>query len=414
MLQTIKVFARRRAPAVVELYRKYRRWQNDGRIALLPRFEPAPAGTKRRLLIEVSSTSGADHVTGIQRVVARLSKELIGNAIDSEFEPVLICLKLRYDKLHLERATEFQRSLGLETTDETELALRPNDVIFMLDSSWVEFRKYADYIFPSFKRQGGTVITCLYDLIPISHPQFCDQQLTRAFTRWMPLMISHSDAVLCISNATATAFRDYLSARQLSFKGPIESFHLGADFHHDRDLAAACNELIPTVLMVGTIEPRKGHKDALAAFGRLWQAGNKVRLHILGKNGWLVDDLIEKIQRHPRHGTDLILTMSASDADLASAYHEASLILSASLIEGFCLPLVEAASFGKPLLVSRIPSTQEVCGHQAIYFEPNNPDDLAAKLEAWLDDRKTPEPISYLSWKESAGQVTQCIAGALK
>jgi glycosyltransferase involved in cell wall biosynthesis len=56
----------------------------------------------------------------------------------------------------------------------------------------------------------------------------------------------------------------------------------------------------PTLLMVGTLEPRKGQAQALAAFELLWAKGVDANLVIVGKNGWLVDALAERLQAHPQ------------------------------------------------------------------------------------------------------------------
>jgi glycosyltransferase involved in cell wall biosynthesis len=51
---------------------------------------------------------------------------------------------------------------------------------------------------------------------------------------------------------------------------------------------------------------------------------------------------------------------SVDDADLAAMYHMASVVVSASDHEGFCLPLVEAMRFGKPIVAracAAIPET---------------------------------------------------------
>ena len=49
----------------------------------------------------------------------------------------------------------------------------------------------------------------------------------------------------------------------------------------------------PTFLMVGTLEPRKGHVQTLDAFEQLWQSGDDINLVIVGKQGWMVEELFE-------------------------------------------------------------------------------------------------------------------------
>ena len=47
--------------------------------------------------------------------------------------------------------------------------------------------------------------------------------------------------------------------------------------------------------MVGTVEPRKGHRQALAAMELLWTDDVDANLVIIGKKGWMMDDLVERI-----------------------------------------------------------------------------------------------------------------------
>jgi glycosyltransferase involved in cell wall biosynthesis len=69
-------------------------------------------------------------------------------------------------------------------------------------------------------------------------------------------------------------------------------------------------------LMVGTVEPRKGHAQTLASFELLWERGVDVTLVIVGKPGWLVDELIEKLLNHVKVGERLFWLEGISDAYL--------------------------------------------------------------------------------------------------
>jgi len=59
---------------------------------------------------------------------------------------------------------------------------------------------------------------------------------------------------------------------------------------------------IPFSLMVGTLEPRKGHADILAAFSELWRQGAENRLVLVGRMGWQIEDLRDAIRMHPEYG----------------------------------------------------------------------------------------------------------------
>ena len=69
-----------------------------------------------------------------------------------------------------------------------------------------------------------------------------------------------------------------------------------------------------------------------------------------------------------------------SDAELCALYESAMCFVFPSLYEGFGIPLLEAMHCGCPVLASRAASIPEVCGDAALYFDPNNADELAALL----------------------------------
>ena len=83
-------------------------------------------------------------------------------------------------------------------------------------------------------------------------------------------------------------------------------------------------------LMVGTLEPRKGHAQALSAFERLWASGLDVKLVLVGNRGWMVDDLTRRLQTHPERGKRLFWLEGIGDASLEEIYATATCLLAAS------------------------------------------------------------------------------------
>jgi glycosyltransferase involved in cell wall biosynthesis len=140
----------------------------------------------------------------------------------------------------------------------------------------------------------------------------------------------------------------------------------------------------PTFLMVGTMEPRKGHEQALDAFEILWQKGLKVNLVIMGKRGWLTQSLSKRLEAHQEFNRQLYWFEQADDRMLGKAYSSADCLLAASFGEGFGLPLIEAASFGLPIIARDLPVFHEVAGDYATYFEGQDGRDIALAIEAWL------------------------------
>jgi glycosyltransferase involved in cell wall biosynthesis len=175
----------------------------------------------------------------------------------------------------------------------------------------------------------------------------------------------------------------------------------------------------PSVLMVGTLEPRKRYLQALIAFTQLWREGSRLVLVIVGRPGWQdlpveqqrdIPELINALRAHPERGRRLIWLDGVSDEFLERVYSAARGLLAASQSEGFGLPLVEAARSGLPILARDIPVFREVAGEQASYFTAETADELARAVSDWAARDFGPPPgpsQSWASWKDSAGRLAE-------
>jgi glycosyltransferase involved in cell wall biosynthesis len=106
-----------------------------------------------------------------------------------------------------------------------------------------------------------------------------------------------------------------------------------------------------------------------------------------------------------------------SDAELRALYESALCFVFPSVYEGFGIPPLEAMQCGCPVLASRSASIPEVCGNAALYFDAQNPDELAkllmqvssdTKLRADLKQKGVVQAAQF-SWKKAALQVVAAI-----
>jgi alpha-1,3-rhamnosyl/mannosyltransferase len=131
------------------------------------------------------------------------------------------------------------------------------------------------------------------------------------------------------------------------------------------------------LLFVGTLEPRKNLDLLIKA---LSIAKNPQQLVLAGWKGWGEKPWMDDLDRYGL--TDQVhITGYVSNEDLARLYCGATAMVFPSRYEGFGLPLLEAMSCGCPVLSSSAASLPEVGGDAAVYFDPQNPEELASALD---------------------------------
>jgi glycosyltransferase involved in cell wall biosynthesis len=234
---------------------------------------------------------------------------------------------------------------------------------------------------------------------------------------WLAAVSSFTGAV-CISQSVARELRDWCDAhtepRSIPFV--LDWFHLGADIEMsvpslgmtgDEERSLRCVRGIPTFLMVGTVEPRKGHQQALGAFEILWRRGIEAKLVIVGRPGWKTEAFVERVKEHPELGNRVFWHKNATDEYLKQIYSVSTSLIAASEGEGFGLPLIEAAQHGLPIIARDLPVFREVAGEHAFYFKGLRPDDLATALTEWLKLYKAKSHIqssgmNWLTWAQSS------------
>jgi glycosyltransferase involved in cell wall biosynthesis len=255
-------------------------------------------------------------------------------------------------------------------------------------------------------------------------PQYFPPGADTPFVNWLEV-VAESDGAVCISKSVAAELATWVEHRQENPRRSfaIDWFHLGADVentHPTRGLPPEAQSTLaqlearPSFLMVGTMEPRKSHKQVLDAFEQLWHDGLDINLVIVGKQGWMVDELASRLRVHPELRNRLFWLEGISDDYLERIYTACTSLIAASRGEGFGLPLIEAANHKLHIIARDIPVFREVAGGHAYYFDAADAQGLAQAIEQWLAlyrDGRQPrsDNISWLTWDESARQLRQAI-----
>lgn len=380
--------------------------------------EPAPP----RLLCDVTLLARADDGTGIQRVAREALRRLL---LDPS--PALLAEAARTlpGELHTARGYA-ARLLGLPETLPEEIAeARPGDTLLLLDAFAQQAPEQIAALHAA-QRAGAAIVPVIYDVLPAERPDWFPPAAAEVLLPWLRRVLATADRAICISRDTAQRLSAWLDRGESGRRRPLPIgwFHLGSDIAaasgpaEAPEVAAALEAAAgrPALLMVGTIEPRKGHAQALAAMERLWAAGGDAVLVVAGRQGWMTEALCARLAAHPERGRRLFWLRGITDSDLSRLYGAAAALLMASEGEGFGLPLVEAARVGCPVLARDLPVFREIAGGHARYFAGEDPASLAAAIRAALEERQAgllPDPrgMRPLSWDDSVAQLRRALAG---
>jgi glycosyltransferase involved in cell wall biosynthesis len=171
------------------------------------------------------------------------------------------------------------------------------------------------------RQRGVQSYYVVYDLLPLNRPDWFPP--FPQFRSWLQRIGSFSDGLVCISKAVADQLRERLPDLGIERGNGLKvgHFHLGADIGAEGGTPSPEVQRIlksrnPIFLVVGTVEPRKGHAQALAAFEQLWARNVEAELVIVGKQGWMVEKTVDRMRGHAQAGKRLHWFDQATDADL--------------------------------------------------------------------------------------------------
>ena len=386
-----------------------------------------PLRRRKQLLLDVSELVQRDVKSGIQRVVRAFLYELLNNPpAGFSIEPVYATEHAdgyRYAKRFTSRFMGFNDAWS----EDQAVDIWAGDVFLGLDLQPVVVPAQKRCL-REWHRRGVKVHFVIYDLLPVLLPEFFNATSQAMHMRWLEA-VSSFDAVLCISKSVADQMHDWLQMFGSKRERPLALhwFHLGADVESSvptKGMPDASRQVLMALqskasfLMVGTLEPRKGHAQTLAAFERLWNDGVEATLVIVGKQGWLVEALVEKIRHHAELGNQLVWLEGISDEYLDKIYTASSCLIAASEGEGFGLPLIEAAQHKLPIIARDIAVFREVAGESAYYFENiKSPDVLASAIQKWLQLHRLGQhprsnDLPWLTWSASGSQLVESMLRA--
>ncbi len=199
---------------------------------------------------------------------------------------------------------------------------------------------------------------------------------------WLKLPVAHAQVVTAISEAT--------KAELIHFTGcdPAKIRVIPTIIKtHFTPQPKPFPDQKPRILHIGTA-PNKNllrHIEALA--------GIDCTLHIIGK-------ISAEVQSHLQHSAiDYHNEWDLTDAQVQAAYHDCDLLLFASTLEGFGMPILEAQTVGRPVVTSNLSSMAEVAGDSACLVDPYSVESIRAGVLRVMEDAAYREQLLAAGFK---------------
>jgi glycosyltransferase involved in cell wall biosynthesis len=231
-------------------------------------------------------------------------------------------------------------------------------------------------------------IVRVHDLFPISHPEWFKKSTTFLFQKGIR-NIKKGSTILVNSKFTLKAFQELVDWEEKKLR------ILVVPCDTTRPISKRCNfcmfciypQLIdkPYLLSVGTIEPRKNYINLVQAWKATKDKSPYQQLIIVGKIGWKSQESLRLISSE----ASVVHLKDCCDAGLDELYRNASAFITASLSEGYNIPLDEAANYGCKLIISDTDVHHErYDSSEGLWFNPESIDNLATAILGDTDQIK--------------------------
>lgn len=171
-------------------------------------------------------------------------------------------------------------------------------------------------------------------------------------------------------------------------------------------------------LISGVWREHKNIPEAIRAFEMYKNSGGKGSLVITGKPDPFYPE-VQNLVKKSKWKKEIFLTGFVDDKDIPALFAAATVFIFPSLAEGFGLPALEAMASETPVISSNRTCLPEVCGDAALYFNPENPEEMALKMvEAQRTKiqkdliKKGKQRIEEFSWEKAAQEVQKILKKA--
>ena len=268
-------------------------------------------------------------------------------------------------------------------------------------------------------------VAVVHDLIPLIFPRYFRQAgykfkllLTNRLT--VGLLINNFSHIIAVSNNTKEDIVKYFQTD----KNKISVITEGVDFKTSgadkKKFKEKYNLPDKYILYLGRCDPYKNIDMLIRIYSRLGKWQEDYKLVLVGKEDKRYTPLLKDLARELNLSDKIIFTDFVLTDELPAIYENASLLVHPSLYEGFGLPILEAMSYGLPVVAFRTSSIPEVAGEFAVLTESYSEDQMLNAIIDLLSDeekrkelgQKAMERSKKFTWEQTAEQVLEILKHA--
>ena len=212
-----------------------------------------------------------------------------------------------------------------------------------------------------------------------THPSFIYMLKILGYKYVISRACKNAKKIIAVSKATKDEIVDHLKIPE----DKISVIYEAADQQISNPKSQIANKSINTkyFLYVGNVYPHKNVEKLINAFEILLQYFPNAELIFAGKEDYFYKRLKNFVKKLG-HEKNIKFSGYVPDEELSNLYKNAVALVVPSLMEGFGLPPLEAMSNMCLVLASDIKALKEICGEDALYFDPYDENDMAEKMKA--------------------------------
>ena len=234
------------------------------------------------------------------------------------------------------------------------------------------------------------VIT-VHDLILHHYPNRASALKQFFYRRLMKRAVSQASAIVTVSNFVAKelsiAYGSSIQSRLRVIPEGVDESYGPIDANRIREVMSIHDIQTPYFLYVGNAKQHKNVQVLIDAFSLL-PASDVQLILVTGGAESAALRLAERVR----------ILSNVAEEHLPAFYAGANLFVTASLYEGFCLPVAEALACGCPVIASNRSAIPEVAHGRAMLVEPT----IQGVLEAFRMPPTDRTPYRVGSWDEAA------------